>query len=55
MEPIFYSLQVGKKSRINTPTGMHHVTFQDRAVPKVMPPAYFHGNYNRYKERNNTI
>ena len=26
-----------------------------RAAPKVMPPIYFHGNYNRYKENNNTI
>ena len=26
-----------------------------RAAPKVMPPIYFHGNYNRYKEYNNTI
>jgi hypothetical protein len=26
-----------------------------RAAPKVMPPIYFHGNYNRYKEHNNTI
>jgi hypothetical protein len=25
------------------------------AAPKVMPPIYFHGNYNRYKEHNNTI
>ena len=23
--------------------------------PKVMYPIYFHGNYNRYKEHNNTI
>jgi len=22
---------------------------------KVMPPIYFHGDYNRYKEHNNTI
>ena len=26
-----------------------------RAAPKVMPPIYFHGNYNRYKEHNNNI
>ena len=26
-----------------------------RAAPKVMPPIYFHGNHNRYKEHNNTI
>ena len=26
-----------------------------RPAPKVMPPIYFHGNYNRYKEHNNTI
>ena len=26
-----------------------------RAAPKVMPPIYFHGNYNRYKEHNNAI
>ena len=26
-----------------------------RAAPKVKPPIYFHGNYNRYKEHNNTI
>jgi len=26
-----------------------------RAAPKLMPPIYFHGNYNRYKEHNNTI
>ena len=26
-----------------------------RAAPKVMPPVYFHGNYNRYKAHNNTI
>jgi hypothetical protein len=26
-----------------------------RAAPKIMPPIYFRGNYNRYKERNNTI
>ena len=26
-----------------------------RAAPKVMPPIYFNGNYNRYKEHNNTI
>ena len=26
-----------------------------RAAPKVMPHIYFHGNYNRYKEHNNTI
>ena len=25
-----------------------------RAAPKVMPHIYFHGNYNRYKEHNNT-
>jgi len=24
-------------------------------VPKLMPPIYFHGNYTRYKEHNNTI
>ena len=22
---------------------------------KVMPPTYFHGNYNRYKEHSNTV
>jgi hypothetical protein len=27
----------------------------DCVAPKVMPPIYFHGNYNRYKEHNNTI
>jgi hypothetical protein len=26
-----------------------------RIAPKAMPPIYFHGNYNRYKEFNNTI
>jgi hypothetical protein len=26
-----------------------------RAVPKVMPRIYFRGNYNKYKEHNNTI
>ena len=26
-----------------------------RVVPKLMPPIYFHGNYTRYKEHNNTI
>ena len=26
-----------------------------RAAPKVMHPIYLHGNYNRYKEHNNTI
>ena len=26
-----------------------------RVTPKVMPSIYFHGNYNRYKEHNNTI
>ena len=26
-----------------------------RAAPKVMPPIYFHGNYNGYKEHNNTV
>ena len=26
-----------------------------RAASKVMPPIYFHGNYNRYKEHNNTV
>ena len=26
-----------------------------RVAPKVMPPIYFHGNYNRYKEHNKTI
>ena len=26
-----------------------------KAVLKVMPPIYFHGNYNRYKEHNTTI
>ena len=24
-------------------------------LPKLMPPIYFHGNYTRYKEHNNTI
>jgi len=24
-------------------------------TPKVTPPTYFHGNFNRYKEHNNTI
>ena len=28
-----------------------HIT---RAAPKVTPPIYFHGNYNRY-EHNNTV
>jgi hypothetical protein len=26
-----------------------------RVAPKVMPPIYFHGNYDRYKEHNDTI
>jgi len=26
-----------------------------KVAPKVMPPIYFHGNYNKYKEYNNTI
>ena len=26
-----------------------------RVAPKVMPLIYFHGNYNRYKEHNNTV
>lgn len=26
-----------------------------RIAPKAMPPIYFHGNYNEYKELNNTI
>jgi hypothetical protein len=26
-----------------------------RVAPKVIPPIYFHGNYNRYKEHNNTV
>jgi len=25
------------------------------AAPKVMPPVYFHGKYNRYEEHNNNI
>ena len=25
------------------------------AAPKLMPTIYFHGNYNKYKEHNNTI
>jgi hypothetical protein len=25
-----------------------------RVAPKLMPPIYFHGNYNTYKEHNNT-
>ena len=29
--------------------------FYTRVVPKLMPPIYFHGNYTRYKEHNNTI
>ena len=31
------------------------VPIYTKAVPKVMPLIYFHGNYNRYKEHNNTI
>jgi len=34
-------------------TGTKNLCMQ--ATPKVMPPIYFHGNYNRYKEHNNTI
>ena len=30
-------------------------TIDTRVVPKLMPPIYFHGNYTRYKEHNNTI
>jgi len=33
----------------------HTLCTQKRAAPKVMPPIYFHGNYNRYKEHNNTV
>ena len=29
--------------------------YHTRVVPKLMPPIYFHGNYTRYKEHNNTI
>ena len=24
-------------------------------APKVKPPIYFHGNYNKYKEHSNTV
>lgn len=26
-----------------------------RDAPKVIPPMYFHGNYNRCKKRSNTV
>jgi hypothetical protein len=28
--------------------------YSTRVAPEVIPPMYFHGNYNRYKEHNNT-
>jgi hypothetical protein len=31
------------------------VKVHTRVVPKVMLPIYFHGNYNKYKEHNNTV
>ena len=36
-------------------TGLHVLSKSTRVVPKLMPPIYFHGNYTRYKEHNNTI
>jgi len=30
-------------------------TFPVYVAPKVMPPIYFHGDYNRYKEHKNTV
>ena len=32
-----------------------YIKIHTRVVPKLMPPIYFHGNYTRYKEHNNTI
>jgi hypothetical protein len=26
-----------------------------RGVPYIMPPNFFNGNYNRYREHNNTV
>ena len=48
----------------NHPSTRHYITYTagkaflkkyTRAAPKVMPPIYFHGNSNRYKEHNNKI
>jgi len=32
-----------------------HVQFCTKVAPKVMPPVYFHGNYNSYEEHMNTV
>jgi len=39
----------------NTESNQVHKITYTRVVPKLMPPIYFHGNYTRYKEHNNTI
>ena len=54
---IFYSYHV---VFVESVTGAVHRFFHilghsTRVVPKLMPPIYFHGNYTRYKEHNNTI
>ena len=43
-------------SRIRVKSLTHRLLMSyTRAVPKLMPPIYFHGNHNRYQEHNNAV
>ena len=44
-----------RHSSVGLLDALHHAGPRTRAAPKVMPPVYFQGNYNRYKEHNNTV
>ena len=49
----YYSVQNLLSSRLLSKNVK--INIYTRVVPKLMPPIYFHGNYTRYKEHNNTI
>jgi len=42
-------------SLIMGPDGPPPPSISMQVAPEVMHPIYFHGNYNRYNEHNNTI
>jgi len=50
-----HSNTVTANTGIRTDTRATYRGQNTRAVPKLMPPIYFHGNYNRYQEHNNAV
>jgi hypothetical protein len=51
---LHFETNIGKDTE-NFQTKSINLHYDTRVAPKVTPHIYFHGNYNRYKEHNNSV